>query len=386
MIPPSQDPSRFPPPWNYLIPLASKLTIWCLFLGVLYLLRDFLPLVFLTFVFSYIAEHGVRGLAHRLRSRKLRTAIVFFALIGSLVLLGAFLGPELKNQAADFLKTAPDYLQETDHFVAKQTAKTKWLKDFMGDRKASELIGETLGLHPTPQHKNSSDFSPPSSATTIKTILGVFKNALGIATYFLLAIMFAFLIVRDLPRIEAGVASLKYTKVQIFYDEVSTTVFRFGQVLGRFLEAQLVIAIINTALTSVGMVLLGMTSVAFLAGVVFLCSFVPVAGVFISTIPLCLVALKVGGFSLVLWVIVVVSLVHLIEAYVLNPMIMGHHLHLNPVLVLAVLIVGHQLFGIWGLLLSVPTVTYLFDVIQSSPDDEPEPLPRVCETLPQEDS
>jgi len=371
-----------------LIPLASKLTIWGLFLGVLYLLRDFLPLVFLTFVFSYIAEHGVRGLAHRLRSRKLRTAIVFFALIGSLVLLGAFLGPELKNQAADFLKSAPDYLQETDKFVEQQTAKTKWLKDFMGDRKASELIGETLGLHPSPKHKNLNEKSPseigqPSPAATIKTILGVFKNALGIATYFVLAIMFAFLIVRDLPRIEAGVASLKYTKVQIFYDEVSSTVFRFGQVLGRFLEAQLVIAIINTALTSVGMVLLGMTSVAFLAGVVFLCSFVPVAGVFISTVPLCLVALKVGGFSLVLWVIVVVSLVHLVEAYVLNPMIMGHHLHLNPVLVLAVLIVGHELFGIWGLLLSVPTVTYLFDVIQASPDDEPPP-PRG--SLPQEDS
>ncbi len=384
MTSPSQDPSRFPPPWNYLIPLASKLTIWVLFLGVLYLLRDFLPLVFLTFVFSYIAEHGVRGLAHRLRSRKLRTAIVFFALIGSLSLLGAFLGPELKNQAADFLKSAPDYLQETDKFVERQTAKTKWLKDFMGSRKASELIGETLGLHPSPKHKGTTDLAQPSPSATIKTILGVFKNALGIATYFLLAIMFAFLIVRDLPRIEAGVASLKYTKVQIFYDEVSSTVFRFGQVLGRFLEAQLVIAIINTALTSVGMVILGMTSVAFLAGVVFLCSFVPVAGVFISTVPLCLVALKVGGFSMVLWVIIVVCLVHLVEAYVLNPMIMGHHLHLNPVLVLAVLIVGHQLFGIWGLLLSVPTVTYLFDVIQASPDDEPDPLDMVRGAVPPE--
>ena len=197
--------------------------------------------------------------------------------------------------------------------------------------------------------------------------------------------MFAFLIVRDLPRIEAGVSSLKYTKVHIFYDEVSSTVFRFGQVLGRFLEAQLVIAIINTALTSVGMVILGMTSVAFLAGVVFLCSFVPVAGVFISTVPLCLVALKAGGFSLVLWVIIVVCLVHLVEAYVLNPMIMGHHLHLNPVLVLAVLIVGHQLFGIWGLLLSVPTVTYIFDAIQASPDDEPDPIDMVRGALPTEE-
>ena len=70
--------------------------------------------------------------------------------------------------------------------------------------------------------------------------------------------------------------------------------------------------------------------------------------------------LHVISRGLVIWVIVMVIVVHTLEAYVLNPLIFGAHLHMNPVLVLAVLLIGHELFGIWGLLLGVPTVTYFF--------------------------
>ncbi len=52
--------------------------------------------------------------------------------------------------------------------------------------------------------------------------------------------------------------------------------------------------------------------------------------------------------------------IHLIEAYILNPMIFGERLHINPVLVLIILTVGGKLFGVWGLLLGVPVCTYIF--------------------------
>ncbi len=366
----------FPPPWNYLVPIGRKLLIWGIFFLVLYLLRHFLPLIFLTFVFAYIAEHGVQGLAHRIRSRKARTAIVFLLMISVIGLVVTYLGPELKNQAADFLKTAPDYLHEVDRIVEEQRKTQPWVGEILGDRKAKDLLGDLLGIHgqtsveaaPPPGEPLPSLLPEQSGTETLRKLFSIFKNAVGLTTAFLLALLFAFLIVRDLPRISRGVVALKGTKLRFLYDEVANSVFRFGLVLGRFLEAQLVIALVNTALTTIGMTALGIRPLAFLAGVVFLCSFIPVAGVFISTVPICLVALKISGFSLVLWVILMVTLVHMVEAYVLNPMIMGHHLKLNPVLVLAVLIVGHELFGLWGLLLGVPTVTYFFThAIQEDP-------------------
>nr|WP_321468940.1 hypothetical protein [uncultured Desulfobulbus sp.] len=48
--------------------------------------------------------------------------------------------------------------------------------------------------------------------------------------------------------------------------------------MGRALEAQLVIAVINSILTAIGISLLGLgQQLAFLTGIVFFCSFFPVS-------------------------------------------------------------------------------------------------------------
>ena len=94
--------------------------------------------------------------------------------------------------------------------------------------------------------------------------------------------------------------------------------------------------------------------------IVFLCSFIPVAGVFISSIPICLVALQESGIGLVAIAIIAILIIHFIETYILNPKIFGHHLHLNPVIVLIILTIGGELFHIWGLVLGLPICTYIF--------------------------
>src|SRR5690606_35777296 len=98
--------------------------------------------------------------------------------------------------------------------------------------------------------------------------------------------------------------------------------------------------------------------VAMLSMIVFVCSFIPVLGVFLSTTPIVLVALNTGGPALSLAAIGMVVLIHMIEAYLLNPMIYGRHLRLNPVLTLIILYVGYHAFGLWGMLLGVPVARY----------------------------
>jgi predicted PurR-regulated permease PerM len=56
--------------------------------------------------------------------------------------------------------------------------------------------------------------------------------------------------------------------------------------------------------------------------------------------------------------------IHAFEAYLLNPLIYGKHLKLNPVLTLIILYVGYHAFGFWGLLLGVPLARYfIHDVL-----------------------
>ena len=180
----------------------------------------------------------------------------------------------------------------------------------------------------------------------------------------LLALLFSFLILVDLNRIKAGISRLRTSRVGDFYEEAAPPIARFGIVLGRAVEAQAAIAVVNTVLTLIGLLLLDIPLVAMLSIIVFVCSFVPVLGVFISTTPIVLVALNTGGPGLSLAAIGLVIVIHAIEAYVLNPLIYGRHLKLNPVLTLIILYVGYHAFGLWGMLLGVPVARYfIHDVI-----------------------
>jgi predicted PurR-regulated permease PerM len=74
-----------------------------------------------------------------------------------------------------------------------------------------------------------------------------------------------------------------------------------------------------------------------------------------------------SGLTTMLLAILMITIIHLIEGYVLNPRIYGSYMRINPVIVLFILTIGAKLFQIWGLILGVPICTYIFGhVIQRS--------------------
>jgi len=101
---------------------------------------------------------------------------------------------------------------------------------------------------------------------------------------------------------------------------------------------------------------------------VFVCGFIPIAGVFLSTFPIAFVALTEYGFTSLAAVMVMVAGIHFVEAYGLNPLIYSAHLHLHPLLVLSVLVIAEHLVGVWGLLLAVPLTVFALDYIIKFPE------------------
>jgi predicted PurR-regulated permease PerM len=77
--------------------------------------------------------------------------------------------------------------------------------------------------------------------------------------------------------------------------------------------------------------------------------------------------LNAGGFSLSLAAIGLVIVAHAIEAYLLNPLVYGKHLKLNPVLTLIILFVGYHAIGLWGVLLGVPVARYIIHDVLGVP-------------------
>lgn len=211
------------------------------------------------------------------------------------------------------------------------------------------------------------------------------NGVLLFALHVLLSLIFSFLLLLDLPRLLRRIRVLEKGSLGPAYREIAPSLAAFGSILGRALQAQLFIAVVNTILTGIGLVLLGVESPLFLSIVVFFCSFVPVVGAVMSSVPIGLVALQQdgGGFGMLLEVILLVIVIHAIEAYFLNPRILGSLLHIHPLIVLVVLLVAEHFFGVWGLLLGVPVAYYVFnrfiqgekDRAVAEPGDPPAEVP-----------
>jgi predicted PurR-regulated permease PerM len=379
-----------------------RIVIWVILFGLLWLLRDFFGLVFLSFVLAIIAAPLAEFATKRLRlPHWVALSIVYLLFLVVLASFVRFVVPSVASEVNRMIGNLPTTEQRlievknelVDNYPTLRQPITGYLRSALTDDRAA-AIEQQLASERERLQLTEAGIAEAATSTTVPTgVLAEYFNrqdqlylsALMSAQFqrvreyapavinmlyratatVLLALLFSFLILIDLSRIKRGIGRLKTSKVGDFYEEAAPPIGRFGILLGRAIEAQAAIALVNTVLTLIGLLLLDIPLVAMLSVVVFVCSFVPVLGVLISTTPIVLVALNAGSFSLSLAAIGLVILIHVIEAYVLNPMIYGRHLKLNPVLTLIILYVGYHAIGLWGMLLGVPVARYfIHDVFE----------------------
>ncbi len=131
--------------------------------------------------------------------------------------------------------------------------------------------------------------------------------------------------------------------------------------LSGVVRGQLIICLVNAILTLIGLLIFHVKYAFILATIAGIFSIVPVFGSIVSTIPIVLVALTMSPltalFSL-LWVIGI----HILEANLLNPKIMGGAAEIHPVLIILALVVGERFYGIVGALLAVPLMSVFITV------------------------
>jgi predicted PurR-regulated permease PerM len=195
------------------------------------------------------------------------------------------------------------------------------------------------------------------------------EKGLHYFSWFFIAMLFSFLIMLDLLRLSQGVRQLRFTRLSEAYHETADSIVLFAKVVGGNFRAQLLISTVNTVLTAICLQILGVKAAALLCTLVFLCGLIPVLGVFISSVPIVLMAINSGGIELGLWAVLMIIVIHLIEAYVLNPRIVSSVMHINPVMTLIILYIAHSVMGMWGMLLGVPIAVYIYRKISKPRED-----------------
>jgi predicted PurR-regulated permease PerM len=143
----------------------------------------------------------------------------------------------------------------------------------------------------------------------------------------------------------------------------------FVKTFGKVMRVQVTIALVNMVLSMIVLGILGFPSVLALGMMIFILGLIPVAGVIISLIPLCIIAFNVGGPIKILEVLIMVIVLHFVEAYILNPRLMSQRTSLPVCLVFIILIVAQKYLHVWGLLIGVPLFIFLMSVFEVDYED-----------------
>jgi putative heme transporter len=152
---------------------------------------------------------------------------------------------------------------------------------------------------------------------------------------------------------------------------------RIDRSLAGVVRGQVTICVVNGILTGIGLVFFGVKFAFLLATIATVFSLIPIFGTILSSVPIVLIALADGfkkGLAILLWIIGI----HLLEAYVLNPKIMGSAARIHPIIVAFSLIAGEKLFGLVGALFAVPVaaiVVACFDYARLKAQPGPEYVP-----------
>ncbi len=120
------------------------------------------------------------------------------------------------------------------------------------------------------------------------------------------------------------------------------------------------IATIHAVVIGVSLVLLGTPLAAALAVLVFLGSFIPLAGALIAGGLCIVVTLATGGWVPALVLLGILLFENQLEAHVLQPLIMGRNVRLHPLAVGVTITAGTLIAGILGAVVAVPLAAAVY--------------------------
>lgn len=316
---------------------VRRVLIFVLITLILYFLRSMMDLMLLTFIFSYLVNRMQKIVTRWFPiKRRLAVLIVYIFILGGLTFGVIKYFPILVNEITQLVLQISDFYTKPQH------------------NEVLNYIVKNI------QEKKIVDYAQKG----VSILLDYFTSISKVSIQVLMAVILSLFFLLEKERIIRFTKQFKTSKLAAFYHEIEYFGVKFVGTFGKVIEAQFIIAFVNSVLTTIGLWILGFPQLFGLAILIFALGLIPVAGVFISLIPLCIIAYSIGGGMKVLYVLILIVIVHAVEAYVLNPQLMSSKTNMPVFYTFLILIFCEHFFGLWGLILGIPIVMFFLDVLE----------------------
>ena len=301
--------------------LAAVLAPILTALGIAYLLNP---------VLERLVRHGV--------SRAVGAGLLLVTFIAILAIAIAFFAPTVAHQATEFVINLP-------RFVKNLTA---WTKDHLGVQLPSDWQDYVASDH---LQQALSEASGPLREIATAAVGGVF-SVLGVLAELLLIPVFSFYFLTDWPNLLRRIDHMVPPRRRADVREVARDIDR---VVAGWVRGQAIVTTTLAILYAIGFTAIEMPLSLPIGLLVGALTVIPFVGTFVGASVALLVTLAAGGGVQMLGMVAgVILCLHLLEAAVLTPKIVGHRVGLSESGALLAVVAGGKLLGFVGVVLAVP--------------------------------
>jgi len=343
----------------------QRILAYALLIGFFYIFHDFILIFFLTFIFSYLFLSSGEFIKKKLDkfidkhkfSKKLKTVFSLnFLIILEYVLfltILVFTVSDIIPKLIWELSALPDKIPFLKEQVSVVTDQLKEIKDFN-----AEIV---IWFE---KFMESGDY---------EIFLQVFENVKQvwiIIFKFVLSLILSFVFILDRHRLQGYFKWVEWSNFRFLYDEYSIIIQKLTRSFWLLFKAQALIAIVNAVLTSLWLYFLwflypeGFPYILTLAVIVFIFGFIPVFGTFLSSVPIAIIAFTIWGFTWVFQIVLLVAIVHAIEAYYLNPKIISSYMELPVSMTFIILLIWEHFFWVAWLIIWVSWFHFAVDLFR----------------------
>lgn len=319
----------------------TKIVLVLLFFGFLYLLRDIIFIL----IFAVIIASGVTPFANWLDEKKFPRILGILMLYLSIFVLALFLlslvVPFVTGEINQLIKDLPRFINQVSVSLER----------------AQESSGRYVDLFSEIQNLLDSfaGYLQASSQSAFNFVVSIFGGLFS----FLAVVVLSFY----LSVMRGGIESfIRAIVPREFEAEVINVWRRSERKVGKWLQGQLLLALIVGLAVYVTLSLMGVKFALLLGIVAMVLELVPGVGPVLAAIPAVILAFT-QSTGLGLWVVVAYIIIQQLENHILVPIVMGRTVGLNPVVVILALLIGFKLAGIVGMILAVPVAAIIVEIL-----------------------
>jgi len=350
----------------------QKVLAYSLLILVFYMLRDFLAVLFLTFIFAYlfltlweflkfkfdyfldkiIRNKNVINFFKRFIS--LNIIIVFLYLTFVWILFFAL--SDLLPQITRELKELPQFIPALSEPLLMIASKLEEIKNI------NSQIGWSI--------------SEVFSKQDIDILLWLFEKLKAFWAVFLkiiLSLVLSYIFIIDRDKLSLYLNWVRDSNFWFLYYEYKVIFQKIVKTFGLVFKAQSMIALTNAVLTTIWLIIIwwihhsNFPFVYTLAIVVFICWFIPVLWTFISSFPILIIGYTTfWTWTVIVEIVFLIAFIHAVEAYYLNPKIVSSFIQIPLSLTFLILILSEHFMWFAGLIIWISSFYLIMELLRDA--------------------